>query len=170
MKLLNNNTGLKADYETELEVKEEGDNLVFSFASSHPSLSSYSNIYNDDIWSGDVVEIFISTNNHDKYLELEVAPNNTKFLALITNDGKSFKGEFINDCFFESTSIVENDVWKVEIKLPKSKVYISENNEIKFNAFRIDTDGEEPNKHLFALSPTMLPSFHKLYAFIKYKI
>ena len=35
------------------------------------------------------------------------------------------------------------------------------NSENKLNAFRIETDGERLEKHLFALNPTLCNSFHK---------
>ena len=55
------------------------------------------------------------------------------------------------------------------IKLPGENVgYVpfdlknirSGDGEIYFNAYRIETDGGEPEKHLFALNPTMQPKFH----------
>ena len=46
----------------------------------------------------------------------------------------------------------------VKIEIPRE---IIPTKNIKFNAFRIDTDGGKENAHLFALHPTLCKTFHK---------
>lgn len=170
MKLKENITGNKAIYDTEFELTNDQENLIVSFTAYHASLNSYSDIYNDELYNGNVVEIFIQTNDKNKYFEIEVAPNNANFLALITNDGVSFKGELIPNNFVKSYVDIKNDIWKTKILVPLKEIEANNLKEIKYNAFRIDTDNEITNKHLFAISPTKCGTFHKMESFIVYTI
>lgn len=168
MELKENITGQKAIYKTEVDIKINGEYLEVNYASHHPSMNSYSNIYNDAIYNADAVEIFLTTKEDDRYYyEIEVAPNNTVFLAEIYNDGNSFKGTLIDKCFVKTSSKEENGVWLVNMLIPLKEVGYDPKIGIKYNLFRIETDGEKPNKHLFSLSPTLCGSFHKKEAFIK---
>lgn len=158
MKLLDNRTGEKAKYKTLFYFKETKNNLIFKFKAFHSSLTSFSNVYNDAIYNGDVCEIFIK-NSIDHYFELEVAPNGTKFLSDIENIDNKIKGTLINRCFFETKVKAKKNKYIVKIILPKTNL---KTNKYEFNAFRIETDGEKANKYLFALHPTLSDTFHKI--------
>lgn len=168
MELKENITGQKAIYKTEANIEIKDGYLEVNFISHHPSMNSYSNKYNDCIYNADVVEIFLSTKEDKKYYyEIEVAPNNTVFLSEIYNDGKSFSGSLIDECFIKTSSKEENGKWLVNILIPLDKVGYDPKRGIEYNLYRIDTDGEKPNKHLFSLNPTMCGSFHKRNSFVK---
>ena len=57
----------------------------------------------------------------------------------------------------------------IQGKLPFCTNFSLGNGEIYFNAYRLDTDGEVTEKHLFALFPTMQRKFHvpKYYQYLK---
>ncbi len=167
MLLKNNLNGLEAIYQTDVDVKISGDYLIAIFICHHPSNFSYSDKYNDDIYCGDVVELFLQTNQPNQYYEIEVSPNNTHFIALITNDGHSFSGQKITEDFVISNSNIIDGIWYCYIKIPLDKINNSKEKGIYYNAFRIDTDGGERDKHLFSLFPTKCGSFHKMDSFKK---
>ncbi|MCQ3035755.1 MAG: hypothetical protein MJ248_06060 [Bacilli bacterium] len=167
MELKNNITGEEAIYETKFDIKICEGKLVLNYYAKHSQFYSYSDKFNDDIYKGDVVEIFIDVGQKDHYWEIEVAPNGTVFLADITNDGKSFSGARLKENFVErKVTLYEND-YDVLMEIPLDKLGYNPEYGIKYNAYRIDTDGGIENAHLFALSPTMCGSFHKKEAFIK---
>ena len=167
MEFKDNITGEKAIYKTEFDIKIEGNKLVLNYSAKHSKFYSYSDKFNDDIYKGDVVEVFIDVGVKDHYWEIEVAPNGTVFLADITNDGKSFSGARLKENFVErKVTLYEND-YDVLMEIPLDKLGYNPEYGIKYNAYRIDTDGGIENAHLFALSPTMCGSFHKRESFIK---
>ena len=61
LELKDNFTGEKAIYKTLLNIEKQDDVLIFEFYASHCSFYSYSDKFNDPIYNGDVVEVFIKT-------------------------------------------------------------------------------------------------------------
>ena len=55
--------------------------------------------------------------------------------------------------------IIGND-YKLKISVPLDKIGYDEKIGIKYNAYRIETEGGIVNKNLLALNPTMKPAFH----------
>ena len=155
--LKENTTGKEACYKTIFKFKKGLKYLRFSFKAFNSTFNSYSNKYNDPIFNGDVCEIFIRYGKENHHYEIEVAPNNTIFLADITNINDKFSRQLIEKCFLKTSTKILKNKYFVKIKIPKSKIKTSK---IQFNACRIETDGEKPEKHLFALHPTMCDSFH----------
>lgn len=159
MLLKENITGSEACYKTEFKFKKCCKYLCFIFKAHHSALDSYSNKYNDELYRGSVCELFIKCGKENHYYEIEVAPNGATFLADIENINGNFHGDLIKDCFIKTSAKIKNDTYTVRILIPKSSIKSSK---IEFNAFRIETDGERPEKHLFALHPTLCNSFHKI--------
>lgn len=158
MLLRENITGEKACYKTEFKFRKGLKNLVFKYKAYNSSFNSYSNKYNDELYRGDVCELFIKYGKENHYYEIEVAPNGATFLADIENINGIFKGELINECFVKTSAVIKDDYYEVTISVPKSFI---KTKKIEFNAFRIDTDGVKSDAHLFALHPTLCGSFHK---------
>lgn len=158
-----NITGNIACYKTKFKYKKGLKFLHFTFKAFDSSLTSYSNKYNDPLYKADVCELFIKYGKENHYYEIEVAPNGTIFLSDIENINGKFRGTLIEKCFIKTSSRIKNNTYLVSISIPKK--YIKTKN-IEFNAFRIETDGEKPEKHLFALNPTLCNSFHRM-EFIK---
>lgn len=163
MLLKENKTGAEACYKTEFKYRKCCKYLCFIFKAHHSALDSYSDKYNDELYRGNVCELFIKYGKENHYYEIEVAPNGATFLADIENINSNFKGNLIGDCFVKTSAKIKKSGYTVRILMPKSFI---KTKKIEFNAFRIETDGERPEKHLFALHPTLCNSFHKI-EFIK---
>ncbi len=159
MLLKENKTGKEACYKTKFRFKKSRNYLRFSFVAHNSALDSYSDKYNDELYKADVCELFIKYGKKDHYYEIEVAPNGATFLADIENKNGRFHGTLIKNCFVKTKAKAKKDYYKVKMLIPTSYI---KTNKIEFNAFRIETDGEKPEKHLFALHPTMCGSFHKI--------
>ena len=162
-KLLDNRTGKEILPETLVAYKKDNNVLFFEFIAKDSSLNSYSNKDNDEIWRGDVVEVFLDLGD-DFYYEFEVAPNGTTFVAKIVN-GKPL---FIKNDFFKSEAVINGNDYKVNMAIDLSK--FDNPKFIKFNAFRIETKGIKQDYILQALSPTMSDTFHKRDKFIEFPL
>lgn len=166
--LRNNRDGTAAVYETTVDVSQDEQYVYFDFVAEHSSCyCPYAN-YNDIHSCGDAVELLIGTDPARKtYYELEVNPKNAKMLAKMTvteldGDGAAkLKIDFIdeNDCFFRSTARKTNSGYEVNIAIDKVKSGMRDD-KIYFNAYRLETDGGDMEKHLFAINPTKCGKFH----------
>lgn len=166
--LKNNRDGAASVYRTTVEVSQDERNIYFNFVAEHSNYYCPYHNYNDIHSCGDAVEILIGIDSARKtYYELEVNPDNSKMLAKMTvteldGDGAAkLNIEFVDkkDCFFTSSTtktsggyIVCIVIDKVRLNMPVEQIY--------FNAYRLETDGGEMEKHLFALNPTMCGKFH----------
>jgi len=167
-KLLDNITGERAIYTTKFKMNIKDDKLIVKFVATNCSMNSYSDKYNDPIYNGDVCELFLAVGKKDKYWEFEVAPNKTMFFAEITNAGGDIEVNKIekNPAKLKSFRLFKTVYHTITFKL--DDLQIKDIDDIEFNAFRIETDGVKPDKHLFALFPTCSGSFHKRRAFERY--
>lgn len=80
----------------------------------------------------------------------------------LDGDGAAkLKIDFIdeNDCFFRSTARKTNSGYEVNIAIDKVKSGMRDD-KIYFNAYRLETDGGDMEKHLFAINPTKCGKFH----------
>lgn len=167
IKLKDNITGEKACYNTDISIKNIGKSLIFEFFCDNNSNNSYTNIYNGEIYKGDAVEVFIYLGEKDHYLELEVAPNGTLFLANIHNiDRQILDTQFLDNDILKATSSRDGNKWIVKTELDISKFNI-DLKDIEINVLRIETDNQKSDKHLFALSPTLCGFFHCRKSFVK---
>ena len=86
--------------------------------------------------------------------------------ALMENKGDDENGvpileiNFVDVPFLESNVSCTENSYEATVSFPKEKI-LSGDGEIYFNAYRLETDGGEMDKHLFALNPTMKPKFHR---------
>lgn len=159
-RLLDNRSGKEVEPKTLLSVNRIKDALIFEFEAYDSSLNSFSNIDNDELYNGDVVEVFLDLGD-EFYYEFEVAPNGANFVAKIINGTPVF----INNDFFSSSSSIKDDSYFVTMKIDLSK--LSNNKKIRYNAFRIETKRIETNYILEALSPTLSNTFHVRDKFIE---
>lgn len=166
--LKNNRDGGPAVYKTTLCVSQDERYIYFDFVAEHSDYYCPYGKYNDIHSCGDAVEVLIGTDPTRKtYYELEVNPNNAEMLAKMTVTELDDEGaaklniEFVDekDCFFTSSTAKTPDGYiacividKAGLNMPLDKIY--------FNAYRLETDGGEMEKHLFALNPTMCGKFH----------
>lgn len=179
--LKNNRTGERLDeYKTSLEVTMTDTHLIFDFDCKNSQFFSAGDKFNDEIYIGDVCEAFICTDTDlHWYYEIEVAPNNCQFLMKMHYVEKVVDGKKIIDVernpvsekdnfLFSEVKIDRND-YKLKFSLPLDKIGYNKEVGIRFNAYRIETDGGESDKHLLAVNPTLKNSFHVPTSFIRFK-
>lgn len=159
VRLFDNRTGEIGVPETLLSFERNDNLLSFSFEAFDSSLNSYSNIHNDKLFNGDVVEVFLDFGD-EFYYEFEVAPNGATFVAKILNR----QIIFIDDSFFTASASINGNSYKVTMNIDVSK--LKHNANIKFNAYRIETKGIKSDYILQALSPTLCDTFHMREKFI----
>lgn len=156
------------EFYTTVDVKKTETHLVFDFFCKNSKFFSKDDKYNAPIYDGDVCEAFICTSgNISDYYEIEVAPNNCQFLAKIHNKG-DVDGELNLDLtfvseeenFLQSEVEIVGDDYKLKISVQLNKIGYDEKIGVKYNAYRIETEGGIVNKNLLALNPTMKPAFH----------
>ena len=86
-------------------------------------------------------------------------------LAKMTYNGVDEAGnpilglEFVDECFLESRFERFEGGYTATLSFRKCDV-LTGDGRVFFNAYRLETDGGEKDKHLFALFPTMRPKFH----------
>ena len=166
MKFLDCKTGSEAVYATELNITETAQDLTFEFFVDHTEYFCCSPGYNKIHSLGDVCEILIGTDPQRKvYYEIEISPIGDLMIAEMTNRGVDENGKPILDINFVKEPFIDAKTEKTEngfvakLTFPKDKIRTGDG-DIYFNAYRIETDGGEPEKHLFALNPTMCGRFH----------
>ena len=166
--LKENVTGEQTPITTVLHYSRIGNELHFKFVCENSKLFSAYSGYNEPIYRGDVCEVFLCTSGNIKeYYEIEVAPNGAVFFAKIVNDN-GLHTSFLENTIKTNVEITEVG-YNVDIVVPCDVVGVNDNVPIMFNAFRIETEGGHENRHLLALSPTLVPRFHVPESFIEFK-
>lgn len=155
-----------AAYKTTVEITENDGLLKFKFVCSNSKYYCPYHTYNSLHSLGDVCEVFIGSDLERKhYFEIELSPENVLMIAKMTYKGLDDEGkpsldlDFVEDSFIESTVVKTEDGYIAELTFPREKI-LTGDGRIYFNAYRIETDGGEMEKHLFALYPTLRPKFH----------
>ncbi len=164
--LKENILGNESKYLTKLNVSFTNDSIIFDFESYDSKLYNAGSIFNDPLYNGDVVEVFLCLNNDlNHYYEIEVSPNNTRWFSYITNDlNGTFSGKYLNDLIFSSVQIIDNNYF-TKIIVPFKVINYDGKSNILFNAFRIETEGGIINKNLLSVYPTLKNTFHDPYSF-----
>ena len=164
--LKNCRDGSQATYKTTVDISECNGVVTFRFESENTSFYCPHSGYNKIHSEGDACEVLIGSDPERKtYFEIEISPNNDLMLAQMVNHGFDDNNEpildihFVEDCFVKGEVIRRENGYTATVSFPKEKI-LSGDGEIYFNAYRLETDGGEMDKHLFALIPTMLPKFH----------
>lgn len=173
--LKNSRNGEAAPYQTTVEITEAEGCLRFVFEAEHSAYFCPHDRYNAIHAEGDACEIFITgdpTRRH--YYEMEISANGGLMLGRITHGGFEEDGtpilslDLIDPPFIIGRVIHRRGGYTAEIRFPRSSV--SDNGEeLYFNVFRIETDGGERDKHLFALNPTLCHKFHHPECFLPLK-
>ena len=173
--LKNCRNGEAAPYKTTVEITECNGILTFVFIAENTQYYCPHSKYNDIHSEGDACEILIGSDpNRKVYYEIEISPENVLMIAEMTYMGVDEKNEPILGINFVNTPFVTSKVTKTEngyiaeVSFAKKNI-LSGDGEIYFNAYRLETDGGEMDKHLFALNPTMRPKFHapNYYVYLK---
>ena len=163
--LKNCRDGSKATYNTSVEIKKSNGKLYFKFVCNNSKFYCPFHNYNDIHSSGDICELLIGSDpNRKKYYEIEISPENMLMIGLIEKCGEDENGpilklQFVDECFIESKITPIENGYIAELWFDERYIRTS-NDDVYFNAYRIETDGGESEKHLFALNPTMRGKFH----------
>ncbi len=165
--LKNCRDGSVATYKTTVDISEDNGILTFKFFAEHTEFYCPHHNYNDIHSEGDACEVLIGSDPDRKfYYEIEISPENKLMCSLMENKGDDENGvpileiNFVEECFVESNVIRKENSYEATVSFPKEKI-LSGDGEIYFNGYRLETDGGEMDKHLFALNPTMKPKFHR---------
>lgn len=161
------------EFETTVEVKKTKTHLTFDFYCKNTQFYSADDKYNGPIYGGDVCEAFICTGEDImKYYEIEVAPNNCQFLYKIVNHGgmnnniNTYPIPAEENFLTSSVEKIGND-YRVKFSVPLDKIGYDEKIGVRYNAYRIETEGGITDKNLLAINPTMCDKFHVPSCFIK---
>lgn len=166
--LKDNRTGEKAPRSTTVEITEKDGEVTFFFRAEASKCFCAHEGYNAMHCEGDVCEVFIGTDPERKvYYEIEISPRGEIFLAKVTYGGADSEGipilqlDYVDaDKNFLTTAVTGTETgYTAEIRLRLEDIRTGDG-EIFFNAYRIETDGGEPDKHLIALRPTKRSRFH----------
>lgn len=164
--LKNCRNGSEATYKTTVDISENDGFVTFTFDCSNTDFYCPHSGYNKIHSEGDACEILIGSDPERKvYYEIEINPENDLMVAEMVNHGFGENNEPVLDIHFVDECFVKSDVQKYEngyvatVSFPLDNI-LSGDGDIYFNAYRLETDGGEMDKHLFALNPTMLPKFH----------
>ena len=158
--LYDNYTGEESGFPTTLSYRHEGQTLYFTFDCFRSKKFSAYVSDNDPLFLGDVAEVFICTGDDlSRYYEIEVAPNGAVFFAAITNDGKNVSTDF-PERHFKAEVVSLDRGYRVILEIPDAELGVTDVGKIRFNAFRIETEGGTPEKNLLALNPTLCGKFH----------
>lgn len=166
--LKNNRNGEKAVYTTTVEITEKAGVITFRFTAEHSQCYCPRSGYNKIHSVGDACEIIIGSDpNREVDYEIELSPNNElmvakmRYLGIKPTGPADLEIHFVEekDCFVKSTVTRTENGYIAELQIPKESIMTGDG-PIYFNAYRLETDGGEMEKHLFALSPTLCGRFH----------
>lgn len=166
--LRENINGGVSKYKTTLEYyKLENKKYRFIFMVYDTKKTIINTGYNSNLYEANVVELFFADNkNRNKYLEIEVSPDNSHFNAFVIKNKEGDRElEFIDKSFdfYSEIEDLNENTQKITIEIDLSK-YI-QSDDYCFNAYRIEN--ETDRQYLIALNPTLSETFHKTDSFIK---
>ena len=160
--LKNCQDGEKACYTTTLEIMEEDNVLTFKFEAFNSRYNCPHRGYNGLHYEGDVCEIFIGTDaNRKSYYEIEISPLNDIFLAKITYKGTKdgdepfVNVEFVKKNFISSNVTLTETGYIAVLSFDKQNIFTGEG-EVFFNAYRLETDGEQSDQYLHRATETSM--------------
>lgn len=163
--LVNCRNGDKAVYTTTVDITLEGTYATFVFNAENTTYNCPHNFYNGIHSEADACEILIGTDpKRQVYYEMEISAKGDLMLAKMINSGDD-NGEPILDINFVEKPFIKSAIEKTEkgyiatVSFDLSDINTGDG-EVYFNAYRLETDGEFRDKHLFSLIPTMRPKFH----------
>lgn len=159
-------TGEKAFYNTTVEITENNGVVKFRFTADNCQYYCPGEGYNKIHSLGDACEILIGSDpERNVYYEIEISPNNELMIAKMINKGRDENNfpvldiNFIEDCFVKSNVEKTDNGYIAEVEFELKNI-MSGDGDIYFNVYRLETDGGEMEKYLFALFPTMFKKFH----------
>ncbi len=166
LELKNSRTGEVAPRRTLFSLTREENAFTFHFLCEESECFSAGEHFNDNLYEGDVAEVFLAVDGEtDYYFEAEVAPNGVGFFAkILWQDGHFTTCR--ENAPITTTAAQTVGGWRATITIPFDVIGYKDGMSLAGNAYRIETDGGETDKHLLALSPTLCDTFHRPSAFV----
>lgn len=159
-------TGKDAIYRTTVDIREEAGRVFFDFVADTTQYYCPHDGYNQIHSEGDACEVLIGSDpKREFYYEIEISAKGDLMLAKMQYKGVDDAGvpilglDFVQDCFVDGKVEKTENGYRARVSFEKENIMTGDG-EIFFNAYRLETDGGEMDKHLFALIPTMRPKFH----------
>lgn len=169
--LLENNSGLVGVEGTKVTFWHDKKNVYFEFVCDTivDGYSSFGKKYNDKLWQGNVVEVFITLGDKMKYLEVETNPDGINYAVHIFNkDGKGdFDLTYLDEGKYSSTVEIKDNLWTTLMTIPfvKLEELGFDKNNAYINLYRQSHVNNDVN--LYSYSPTLVPQFHTCSKFAK---
>ena len=165
--LKNTADGSAAEYKTSVTVTEQAGKVTFSFVCENSKyFCPYEGQYNKLHCDGDVCEVFIGSDpERREYYEMELSPKNDLMLAKIRYNGDDEQGipildiDYVDESFVKTEAEMTDNGYACKMTFDLKDIMTGDG-DIFFNCYRIETEGGTPDRHLFALSPTMRRRFH----------
>lgn len=168
--LCENQTGGAAQPTCLFRFSRNAENFTFDFQVQDGHLFCPYRKDNEPLYEGDAVEVFVSPDGNEKeYYELEVSPAGARFFACIQNDpdnGYATSLTLLPPAFSAETEQTK-DGYRVRIVLPLKQLKGYRSELCRFNAYRLDYDGDGALRQLQALNPTLCDSFHRPAFFVR---
>lgn len=165
-------TGGDAVYRTTVEISERDGVVSFGFTAEHTEYYCPYDGYNFIHSEGDAVEVLIGSDPDRKvYYEMELSAKGDLMLAKMRYlgvDGQNvpqLEIGFVDEPFVRTRFERRENGYFAEFSFDKRDIMTGDG-EVYFNAYRLETDGGEMDKHLFALAPTLRPKFHAPECFV----
>ena len=158
------------DFLTTVDVTLDDKNISFVYNCKNSQLFSACEGYNTDLFNGDVCETFICTSGDiSTYYEIEVAPNNSVYLARVYNPklNKNIQSTYVEENFLDTSVQFNGNDYTVRLSVPLDKIGYDKEKGILLNIFRIETEGGITDKNILAANPTRCKTFHKPKYFFK---
>ena len=119
--LKDNFSGKEPKKVTEVTFFSKDDSLKLLFICFDSDIISKGKSYNDRLYEGDVVELFLTLGERNRYLELEVNPDGVEYAGVVENDGKGgISITYIPDSPFvsktERTEYGWTSEWEIDLK------------------------------------------------------
>lgn len=167
--LCNSESGESRD-DTYFSFNHDKEKLYFCFKVHRMFKKSVHKEYNAPLYEGDIVELMLTLDSDNSYLEIEVNEFNTQYCVLIHNkDGKGdITISYLPESVIESeVEIIDDNFAQYFITVKKDDLRkLGWNGILKFNAHRQIFD-DEGYLHLRSLNPIFGKTFHNTDAFIK---
>lgn len=168
--LKDNVSGGEPHQSTILRLNEEENDLVAEFIVSDTHIQSFGENYNDPLWKGDVVEVFLSA-GENTYFEAELNPNGVGYAFMIEN--KDGLGDIaltpLDQPPFTATATRTETGWKGVYRFSKTALKaLGIPSKTTANFYR--QDYQDDTLYLSALSPTGKANFHIPKSFLSMEV
>lgn len=116
-------SGGEAKLKTFFKCYEKGESLFFDFESQQDFPCPKHAEYNKPLYEGDTVEVFLTLDSPNRYLEIEVNQLGAEYCVIIEN--KDGEGDIIikklEKSLFTHKNEFGGDIWACQIKIDKKK-------------------------------------------------